>query len=449
MEGRGLPDWQSFNNKGGTAVRTGAAWRVQDLRRKIYVAAKSDKQKRFWGMYRHVTNEDILYEAYRLVKEKHGSPGIDGKTFKEIEAEGLDKLIAEIKRELEAGTYRPSKNRRVEIPKAPGKVRVLGIPTIKDRIVQGALKLIQESIFEADFADNSYGYRPEKSPQDAIVRVATAGMKGLTKVIDVDLTSYFDNIKHHILLEKVSRRINDPRIMRLLKLMLKANGKKGVSQGGVISPLLSNIYLNGIDHMFERAVKETEWKGYQQIEYCRFADDMVILVNGHEALSWLVAKAKRRLSEELNRLKVEMNTEKTKLVNLEQGETFGFLGFDYRLVRMKQRRMIYITPRKKKVEGLMDKVREHISRSRDQKVEQMVKGLNLILRGWVNYYRIGHSSLVFSRIKDWVERKVRRFVRKAQGRKGFGWKEWSSRVIYEEWGLYNDYQIRYHQVKAT
>ena len=429
-------------------MRIGAARRVQDLRRKIYVAAKSDKQKRFWGMYRHVLNEDVLYEAYRLAKENNGSPGIDGKTFKEIEAGGLDKLIAEIKQELEDSTYRPSKNRRVEIPKAPGKVRILGIPTIKDRIVQGALKLVLESLFEADFANNSYGYRPKKSQHDAVVRVATAGMKGLTKVIDVDLTAYFDNIEHHILLEKVSRRINDPRIMKLLKLILKANGKKGVAQGGVISPLLSNVYLNGIDQMFIKAIKETERKGYQQIEYCRFADDMVILVNGHEALSWLVTKAKRRLTEELGRLKVEMNKEKTKLVDLERGETFSFLGFDYRLVKMSQRKMVLLTPRKKKVKELREAVRKHLAQNRDKDVQQMVKGLNPILRGWVNYYRIGHSSRVFNSIRGWVERKVRRFVRKAQGRKGFGWKEWSSRVIYEDWGLYNDYQIRYHQVKA-
>lgn len=437
-----------LDKKGGTMVRTGAVKQVQDLRQKIYVAAKSDKLKRFWGMYRHIFKEEVLYTAYRLVKENNGAPGIDGVSFKDIETVGVEQLINEIQQELINGTYQPSKNRKQEIPKANGKMRTLGIPTIKDRVVQGALKLIIEPIFEADFADNSYGYRPGKSQHDAVVRVAKAGMKRLTTVIDVDLSAYFDNIRHHILLQKVSRRINDPQIMKLLKMILKANGKRGVPQGGVISPLLSNIYLNAIDHMFTKAVRETEWKGYQQIEYCRYADDMVILVNGHPALAWLVKKAERRLREELSRLQVKLNLEKTKIVEMEQGETFSFLGFEYRLIQMKKRKMVLIRPKKKKVQDLITKVREHLNSRRNQNVRQMIKELNPILRGWVNYYRIGHSSKDFSFIRQWVERKVRRFVRKSQGRKGYGWKEWSSQVVYEDWGLYNDYRIRYHEPKV-
>lgn len=429
-------------------MRTGAIKQTQDLRRKIYVAAKSDKLKRFWGMYRHVTKEETLYVAYRLVKKNNGAPGIDGVTFKDIETAGVEQFITQLQQELLDGTYQPSKNRKQEIPKANGKRRLLGIPTIKDRVVQGALKLIVEPIFEADFADNSYGYRPGKNQHDAVVKVATAGMKRLTKVIDVDLSAYFDNIKHHILLMKVSRRVNDPKIMKLLKMILKANGKKGVPQGGVISPLLSNIYLNGIDRMFEKAVKETEHKGYQQIEYCRFADDMVILVNGHPALAWLAKKAERRLREELSRLQVKLNLEKTKIVEMDKGETFSFLGFEYRLIQMKQRKMVQIKPKKKKVQDLIAKVREHLNSHHDQNVRQMIKELNPILRGWVNYYRIGHSSKDFSFIRQWVERKVRRFVRKSQGRKGYGWKEWSSQVVYEDWGLYDDYRIRYHETKV-
>ena len=436
------------SKKGGTMVRTGAIKQVQDLRRKIYVAAKSDKQKRFWGMYRHVIKEEVLYVAYRQAKANNGAPGIDRKTFKDIETAGLEQFITDLQKELEDGTYRPSKNRRQEIPKAPGKVRILGIPNIKDRVVQGALKLILEPIFEADFADNSYGYRPGKSQHDAVVRVAKAGMKRLTKVIDVDLTAYFDNIRHHILLQKVSRRINDPKIMKLLKMILKANGNKGVPQGGVISPLLSNIYLNGIDQMFVKAVQETEYKGYQQIEYCRYADDMIILVNGHPALAWLVKKAGRRLKEELGRLQVQLNLEKTKIVELEKGETFGFLGFEYRLIQMEKRKMVLIKPKEKKVQSLITEVQNHLNTHRNQNVHQMIKGLNPILQGWVNYYRIGHSSREFKYIREWVERKVRRFVGKSQGRSGYGWNEWSNRVVYEDWGLYNDYRIHYHETKV-
>jgi group II intron reverse transcriptase/maturase len=429
-------------------VRTGATETVQDLRRKIYQAAKSDKQKRFWGMYVHVTNPQVLEEAYRQAKKNNGSPGIDGVTFEQIEVEGTEQFLESIRQELKEGTYKPEKNRRVEIPKSPGKVRILGVPTIKDRVVQGALKLILEAIFEADFTQRNYGYRPGKSQQEPVARAAQGIMRRFTQVIDVDLTSYFDNIKHDILLKKVARRINDPKIMHLLKLILKANGKKGVVQGGTISPLLSNIYLNGIDHMFERAIKETEWKGYQQIDYYRFADDMVILVNGHEALSWLVSKAGRRLKEELDRLGVTMNTEKTKVVNMEKGGTFSFLGFDYRLVENKGKQMVLIRAKKRKVQQLINNVREHLTKSRGETVYQMIKGLNEILQGWINYFRIGHCSRLFSYIRQWVEQKVRRFVRKSQGRKGFGWKEWSREVVYEKWGLYNDYEIRYYEMKA-
>lgn len=429
-------------------VRIGAIKKVQDLRQKIYVVAKSNKPKRFWGMYCHVAKTETLYTAYQIAKKENGAPGIDGVTFKDIEIAGVEEFINEIKKELQEGTYQPSKNRQKEIPKSNGKMRVLGIPTIKDRVVQGALKLILEPIFEADFADNSYGYRPGRTQHDAIVRIAKAAMKRLTKVIDVDLSAYFDNIRHHLLLQKVSRRINDPKIMKLLKMILKVNGKKGVPQGGVISPLLSNIYLNGIDQMYAKAVKETERRGYQQIEYCRFADDMVILVNGHPALAWLAEKAERRLKEELNRLQVQLNPEKTKIVELEQNETFGFLGFEYRLIKMKKHKMVVMRPKKKKVQDLVTKVREHLKNYRNQNVYQMVQGLNPILRGWVNYYRVGHSSREFRFVREWVERKVRRFVRKSQGQKGYGWKKWSKQVIYEEWGLYDDYKIRYHEPKV-
>jgi RNA-directed DNA polymerase len=223
-------------------VKTGATKRVQDLRRKIYGVAKSDKYKRFWGMYCHVTKEDFLYEAYKISKKNDGSPGIDGVTFKDIGKAGLANFIAGIKQELEDGTYRPMKNRRKAIPKANGKERILGIPTIKDRVVQGALKLVLEAVFEADFAENSYGYRPKKHQHDAVVRIAKAPMRGLTKVIDVDLSAYFDNVKHHILLAQVARRINDPKIMKLLKLILKTSGKKGVPQGGLCEALHNPPY---------------------------------------------------------------------------------------------------------------------------------------------------------------------------------------------------------------
>lgn len=425
-------------------MRTGAINELQELRRKIYLTAKSEKRKRFWGLFCHVTKVETLDRAYKLAKENNGSAGIDGVTFEEIERNGVYTFIKGIREELINGTYLPIRNRKVDIPKSNGKTRTLGIATIKDRVVQGALKLIIEPIFETDFCDCSYGFRPKRNQHQAVHRVAKGIVRGFTKVIDVDLTAYFDNINHGILMDKIALRINDPKIMRLIKLMLKTNGKVGVPQGSVISPLFSNIYLNAIDRMFERAKRETARRGYENMEYCRFADDTVILVNGHEAVDWLVSKSYKRLREELAKLKINLNVEKTKVVDMNQRETFGFLGFDFRLVKNKQKKMVLLKPKKKKVAELISKVKVHLAQNRDKTVTEMIRNLNPILRGWVNYYRIGHCSRTLTYVKIWVERKVRRFARKAQKKFGFGWKEWSSEIIYDKWGLYDDYQVRYY-----
>lgn len=425
-------------------MRTGAINELQELRRKIYLTAKSEKRKRFWGLFCHVTKVETLDRAYKLAKENNGSAGIDGVTFEEIERNGVYTFIKGIREELINGTYLPIRNRKVDIPKSNGKTRTLGIATIKDRVVQGALKLIIEPIFETDFCDCSYGFRPKRNQHQAVHRVAKGIVRGFTKVIDVDLTAYFDNINHGILMDKIALRINDPKIMRLIKLMLKTNGKVGVPQGSVISPLFSNIYLNAIDRMFERAKRETARRGYENMEYCRFADDTVILVNGHEAVDWLVSKSYKRLREELAKLKINLNVEKTKVVDMNQRETFGFLGFDFRLVKNKQKKMVLLKPKKKKVAELISKVKVHLTQNRDKTVTEMIRNLNPILRGWVNYYRIGHCSRTLTYVKIWVERKVRRFARKAQKKFGFGWKEWSSEIIYDKWGLYDDYQVRYY-----
>jgi RNA-directed DNA polymerase len=209
---------------------------LQDLRRRLYVKAKAEKAWRFWGLYVHVVKLETLHAAYKIAKEHNGAPGIDGVTFEAMEAAGVELFLAQLRDELVSRTYRPLRNRRVEIPKGGGKVRVLGIPAIRDRVVQGALKLILGPIFEADFHDGSYGYRPKRAAQQAVDRVAEAIVRNKTRVIDVDLAAYFDSVRHDLLLAKVARRVNDRDILHLLKLMLKASGKRGVPQGGVISP---------------------------------------------------------------------------------------------------------------------------------------------------------------------------------------------------------------------
>ena len=225
---------------------------LQDLRRSLYVKAKAEPAWRFWGLYVHVCKMETLREAYQMAKSNDGAPGIDGVTFDAIEESGVESFLRQIRDELATNTYRPMRVRKKEIPKEGGKVRILSIPTIRDRVVQGALKLILEPIFEADFQPGSYGYRPKRTAHQAVNQVAQAIVESKTRVIDIDLRAYFDNVQHSLVLEKVARRVQDDAIMHLLKMVLKATGEKGVPQGGVISPLLSNLYLTEVDRMLER-----------------------------------------------------------------------------------------------------------------------------------------------------------------------------------------------------
>jgi len=427
-----------------------ASMGLQELRRKIYSKAKTEKQWKFWGLYCHISKKEVLEEAYRLAKTNGGAPGIDGKSFEDIETEGAEGFLEGIRQELQSRTYRPMSNRRVEIPKEKGKTRVLGIPTVKDRVVQGALKLILEPIFEADFKGCSYGYRPRRHAHQAIDRVTRGVLQGLTRVVDVDLSGYFDNIRHHLLLEQVGRRVQDDEVMHLLRLILKANGSKGVPQGGVISPLLSNLYLNGVDEMMEKAREVTRRNGYYNLDYIRSADDMVILVHGHPSEDRLFRAVQRRLKEELDKLQVQMNLEKTREVNLKESGCFSFLGFDIRLNRNREgKTYVSKTPRMKKRKEIGKKVKAVLKAHHDKPLREVIQAVNTVIRGWVNYFRVGNSNSTFDKVRYYIEKKVRRFVMKRKGLKGFGWKRWSREDIYKKWGLYNDYQIRYLYPKAA
>jgi RNA-directed DNA polymerase len=430
---------------GGRDEMTKASISLQDLRRKIYRKAKADKTWRFWGLYAHVCKKETLQAAYNDAKENDGAPGIDGVTFEDIEEAGVGAFLEQIRVELVSETYRPMRNRIKEIPKDKDKVRVLGIPAIRDRVVQGALKLILEPIFEADFQEGSYGYRPKRNPHAALHRVAEAVIKNKTRVIDLDLKAYFDNVRHDILLNKVAERVNDDQVMRLLKLILKAGGKRGVPQGGVISPLLSNIYLNEVDKMLERAKEVTRRGRYTYLEYARFADDLVILVDGFRRWEWLLKAAYKRLGEEFEKLDVQMNRDKTRIVDLTRDETFSFLGFDYR--RDKTRRGVWgvrRTPKMKARTALLRELKEVFRRHHSQPVDRVIYLINPILRGWVNYFRVGNSSECFGYIKDWVEKRARRHLMRARKRRGVGWNRWSRAWLYETLGLFNDYRVRHY-----
>ncbi len=429
---------------------TKASVKLQDLRRRIYVKAKSEPEWRFWGLFVHVCKVETLEEAYKLAKKNNGAPGIDGVTFEQIEEQGKEQFLMQLKEELEEETYQPLRNRRTEIPKPNNKVRILGIPAIRDRVVQGALRLVLESIFEADFQDGSYGYRPKRSPQDAVQRVATAIAEGKTTVIDLDLKAYFDNVRHHILLEKIALRVNDADIMRLIKQILKASGKKGVPQGGVISPLFSNIYLNEVDKMLEKAKEKTRQEQYPQLEYARFADDLVVLINWHPSNKWLVEAVQRRIKEEFAVLQVELNEEKSRVVDLAKGESFTFLGYNFRRIRSRNGKWqpLY-TPQQQKRKKLLDELQIIFATHQSRPIREVIEIINPKLRGHCNYFRFGHAAGHFSYIRWWVNKKVRRHLQRARGKSGYGWKKWSSDLIYGELGLFYDYKLRRYQPAAN
>lgn len=416
---------------------------LQDLRRKIFIKAKVEPSHRFWGLYVHACKMETLQEAYKLVKSNGGAPGIDRVTFNQIEQAGRESFLQDIQTSLKDGTYRPMKNRIKEIPKANGKTRTLGISSIRDRVVQAALKLILEPIFEADFQDGSFGYRPKRTAHEAVKRVAQAIVEQKTRVIDLDLKAYFDTVNHAILLKKMAKRIKDDQIMHLLKIMLKTGGKVGVPQGSVLSPLMSNIYLNEVDKMLEKAKKVTKiQEKYYQLEYVRWADDLVILISHHPSNDKLWEQINRRLREELMKLKVQINEEKTKYLNLDKGETFAFLGFTYRKAKMRSGKWgVLKEPKKQAKQKLKDKIKEVFKRNVSQPLTKIRDVINPILRGWVNYFKVGNSSRTFDEIKHWLGLKIRRHLMRAMKRKGYGWKRWSTREMFAMYNIYSDFKV--------
>jgi RNA-directed DNA polymerase len=346
---------------------------LQDLRRRLYVKAKAEPSWRFWGLYGHVCKRETLQAAYELAKQNDGAPGIDGVTFEAIEADGMDAFLDQLREELVQRRYRPQRPRRVGIPKEGGKVRHLSIPSIRDRVVQGALKLILEPIFEADFQPGSYGYRPKQSAHTAVQRVSEAIIQGKTYVIDLDLKSYFDTVRHHIVLAKVARRVRDDAVMWLLRVILKASGRLGVPQGGVISPVLSNLYLTEVDRMLEQAKAVTRCQQWTYVEYARFADDLVVLVDAHPRQRWLRTAVEQRLRGELAKLQVEVNEEKSRRVDLTQGESFEFLGFEFRRIRSRRGRWMPLrTPRGKKRTALLQTLKQVFRSHRSRPIAEVI-----------------------------------------------------------------------------
>ena len=265
-------------------------------------------------------------------------------------------------------------------------------------------------------------------------------------MVDVDLSRYFDTIRHSILLEKIARRVQDPDVLRLVKLILKAGGKIGVPQGGPFSPLAANIYLNEVDWYFDGIRRKTAEGEYEAVNYHRFADDIVILVSGHHTKRGWAERALQRLSEQITPLGVALNTEKTRIVNTLTGEAFGFLGFDIRRVlnREKKRHFILMTPKKKARLAIKAKIREAIRNGGATPAKELVRRINSSVAGWVEYFRVGHASRAFSEVRDYLEMKIRTLMtrRTRRQKRGMGWRRWSNEYLYGVLGLYWDWKVR-------
>lgn len=363
--------------------------RVRDLQRKLYRKAKEDDEYRFYVLYDKVCLPYVLREAYRRVKANHGAPGIDGVTFSDLEAEGEGEFIETIRKELVEKSYRPSPVKRVMIPKANGKMRPLGIPTIKDRVAQMACKMIIEPIFEADFQEGSYGFRPRRSAKDAVREIKGHLNAGREQVLDADLSNYFDTIPHRKLLILVGMRISDRHVLHLIKQWLKApveedgrisGGKKnrrGTPQGGVISPLLANIYLNLVDKLVAR-MKEIP----EDVRIVRYADDFVLM--GREISDRVLSK----LHEVLTRMELQLNTEKTRIVNAAE-ESFDFLGFTFhKRWSRTQRGMKYyhVQASMKAMKQVRANIKGYLKGNLHRGSKVVIKNLNWKVRGWLNYF---------------------------------------------------------------
>lgn len=427
--------------------------KIQEFQRKLYEKAKANRKFRFYSLYDKTYRTDILEEAYRRVRANGGTSGVDEVTFAEIKAKGELEYLAELQDELKKGQYKPKPVRRVYIPKANGKKRPLGIPTIQDRIVQMTFLMVLEPIFEADFSESSYGFRPNKSAHGAIREIykylnlptGQAGW-GCEEIFDVDLEKYFDTVEHWKLMRLLGRRISDGRILHVIKQWLSSGyvednqhhqSKRGTPQGGVISPLLANIYLHPVDKAFERGGIENISQG--SIHIVRYADDMIILAQKN------LEKGIGILEGYVDRLGLKLNKEKSRRLNLKEDKKVEFLGFQFHRVQNKKtkRRLILVSPSPKSQKRCREQIRKLVSHKIPLKVQDQIRNLNKFLIGWTSYYRLGNASKVLNKICYYVMRTVRRLLQRHRGRKGYGWKRITNGEIYERYGLFYDYRVQW------
>jgi RNA-directed DNA polymerase len=422
---------------------------IRTLQRKLYTKAKQEPAYRFYALYDKLYRADILSHAWRLVKANKGSPGVDGVSFEAIEqTEGVDTFLRELAQSLKDKTYRAQPVRRVLIPKADGSLRPLGIPTIRDRVAQMAVKLIIEPIFEAGFCEHSYGFRPRKSAHDAVDDIANTLWAGYTQVIDADLSKYFDSIPHAKLMSVVAERIVDGGILHLIKLWLKAavigedergvrstvgGGKansQGTPQGGVISPLLANCYLHILDRLWQRK----NLKGKLKAHLVRYADDFVVLCAKG------VEEPLKVIRHILDRLGLTLSEAKTKIVDATEA-SFDFLGFTIQMSPSASSGKLRanVRPAAKSVKKIKAKLTALTQRNLTAiPLKDMVGSMNRSLNGWVNYFHYRNSSLAMSKVKNHAEERLRTHLMKRHKVKdrGTGLNRFPHRDLYERYGLY-------------